>query len=162
MSYTIRKGTEKDVPGMYRLIKELATFERAPNAVINTEENLLKDGFGPNPSFFVLIAEEDGTKEVIGMALYHHAYSTWKGRIFYLDDLIVTETKRKGGIGRKLLDEVLVHGKNEGVSQIRWHVLDWNTPAIDFYKKMGVEMDEDWITCKMSKEAVTEYLDSIK
>lgn len=161
MSFVIRNGNPEDVPGMFRLIKDLAVFERAPEAVINTEEKLRIDGFGVNPYYRVFVAEDLKSKEIIGMALYYVAYSTWKGRIFYLDDLIVVESRRREGIGRKLLNALLQEARAENISQVRWHVLNWNKPAIDFYKKIGAEFDPEWVTCKMSREQVEEYLKTI-
>ena len=161
MSFIIRHGDEKDIPGMFRLVKELAEFERAPDAVINTEKILKEDGFGKHSIYKVFIAEEAATGDVVGMALYYTAYSTWKGRIFYLDDLIVTQAFRKFGIGQKLLNEVLKAAAEAGVNQIRWQVLDWNEPAINFYKKMGAELDATWIDCKMSKEQIQNYIDQL-
>jgi GNAT superfamily N-acetyltransferase len=161
MSFIIRHGNEKDIPGMFRLVKELAEFERAPDAVVNTEKILQEDGFGKNSIYKVFIAEEVATGDVVGMALYYTAYSTWKGRIFYLDDLIVTQAFRKSGIGQKLLNEVLKAAAEAGVNQIRWQVLDWNEPAINFYKKMGAELDATWIDCKMSKEQIQNYINTL-
>ena len=161
MSFIIRHGDEKDIPGMFRLVKELAEFERSPDAVINTEKILKEDGFGKHSIYKVFIAEEAATGDVVGMALYYTAYSTWKGRIFYLDDLIVTQAFRKFGIGQKLLNEVLKAAAEAGVNQIRWQVLDWNEPAINFYKKMGAELDATWIDCKMSKEQIQNYIDQL-
>jgi GNAT superfamily N-acetyltransferase len=161
MSFLIRHGDEKDIAGIFRLVKELAEFERAPEAVVNTEKMLLEDGFGKNAIYKVFIAEEVATGDVIGMALYYTAYSTWKGRIFYLDDLIVTQRFRKFGIGQQLLDEVLKAAEDAGVNQIRWQVLDWNEPAINFYKKMGAVLDATWIDCKMSREDIVSYVAAI-
>ena len=160
MSFIIRKGTEADVSGMMRLVKELALYERAPEAVVNTEAMLLEDGFGKKSIYRVFVAEDAGTNDIVGMALYYTAYSTWKGKIFFLDDLVVTERYRKFGIGKKLLDEVLKEANAMGVEQIRWQVLDWNEPAIAFYKKIGAELDPEWITCKMSKTEIAAYLAS--
>lgn len=146
---------------MFKLIKELATFERATEAVVNTEKMLREDGFGKNSIYKVFIAEEVATGDVIGMALYYTAFSTWKGRIFYLDDLVVTERFRRYGIGEKLLNEVLKEANAKGVNQIRWQVLDWNKPAITFYQKIGVEFDAGWIDCKMSKDVISKYIDTL-
>jgi ribosomal protein S18 acetylase RimI-like enzyme len=158
MSFIIRHGDKGDVPGIFALVKELAAFERAPEAVINTEKMLLEDGFGAHSIYKVLVAEAYDTNEIIGMALYYTAYSTWKGRILYLDDLVVTERSRRYGIGRKLMNAVLKDALDSGVSQIRWQVLEWNTPAIEFYKSLGVEFDPEWINCKMSPEQIEKYL----
>ncbi len=158
MSFIIRRGTEADISGMMRLVKELALFERAPEAVVNTETMLREDGFGKHSIYKVFVAEDAANNDIIGMALYYTAYSTWKGKIFFLDDLVVTERFRKFGIGKRLLDEVLREAHEAGVEQIRWQVLDWNEPAIHFYKKIGAELDPEWITCKMSKAEIAAYV----
>ncbi|MBL0310877.1 MAG: GNAT family N-acetyltransferase [Bacteroidetes bacterium] len=159
MSFVIRQGIERDVPGILALIKELATFEHAPDAVKNTEKMLAEDGFGTNSIYKVIIAEDLKSNAVIGMALYYMAYSTWKGRIYYLDDLIVTESSRGYGVGRQLMDAFLKEARQAKVNQVRWQVLDWNIPAIEFYKKMRVELDSEWINCKMTHEQITRYLE---
>ena len=161
MSFIIRKGDEKDVPGIMKLVRELAEFERAPEQVVNSEKILLQDGFGKESVYKVFIAEAADTNEVIGMALYYTAYSTWKGKMLFLDDLVVTESYRKFGIGRKLMNEFLKAAKEEGVNQIRWQVLDWNKPAIEFYKTLGADFDAEWITVKMSREQISNYIASI-
>jgi ribosomal protein S18 acetylase RimI-like enzyme len=161
MSFLIRHGDEKDVPGIFKLIKELAEFERAPEAVINTEKMLKEDGFGKHSIYRVLVAEAADTNEIIGMALYYTAYSTWKGRILYLDDLVVTESERRYGIGRALMNELLKESLAAGISQVRWQVLDWNTPAIEFYKSLGAELDPEWINCKMTPEQIESYMETV-
>jgi ribosomal protein S18 acetylase RimI-like enzyme len=158
MSFIIRRGEEKDVPGMFKLVKELATFEKAPEAVITNEEILREDGFGKNAIYKVFVAEEATTNEIIGMALYYTAYSTWKGRIIYLDDLIVRESHRRYGIGMQLINMVLKDAHHSGVNQVRWQVLDWNTPAIEFYKKLNVEFEPEWVNCKMSKGQIDAFV----
>jgi GNAT superfamily N-acetyltransferase len=155
MEAIVRKAQPDDVPAMLRLIKELAVYERAPHSVINTEERMLEDGFGKQAIYKALVAEKSCT--IVGLALYYLAYSTWKGKIFYLDDLIVTEKERRKGIGKMLIEAVLNEAKQSSVNQIRWQVLEWNTPAIEFYKKMGVDFDSQWINCSMSKEAIHLY-----
>ncbi|MDB5283225.1 MAG: family acetyltransferase [Bacteroidota bacterium] len=162
MSFVIRRGNAEDVPGIFRLIKELADFERAPEAVINTEKALLEDGFGNNAIYQVFVAEEIATSDVIGMALYYTAYSTWKGKMFFLDDLVVTERFRKYGIGRKLINEVLRDALDKRVSLVKWQVLDWNTRAINFYKSMNATFDGEWIDCKMSSEQISAYLKTLE
>lgn len=162
MSFIIRRGDEKDVRGMFNLVKELAEFERAPEAVVNTEKILAEDGFGKHSIYKVFVAEEVATGDVIGMALYYTAYSTWKGKIIYLDDLVVTERCRKSGIGKKLLNEVLKEASRLGVNQIRWQVLEWNEPAIKMYEKVGVTFDAEWIDCKMSKDQINNYVSTLQ
>ena len=161
MSFIIRHGDEKDIPGMFKLVKELSEFERAPDAVVNTEQMLREDGFGKHSIYKVFIAEEVATGDVIGMALYYTAYSTWKGKILYLDDLIVTGQFRKFGIGKRLLNEVIKEAELRGVNQMRWQVLEWNEPAIKMYEKLGVTFDAEWIDCKMSKEQIVNYVTSL-
>ncbi len=161
MSFIIRKGDANDVPGIFRLIKELAVFERATEAVTNTEKLLKEEGFGPHSIYKVIVAEDATTNDIIGMALYYTAYSTWKGRIFYLDDLIVTEKSRRNGIGRKLLNEFLKDAHHASVAMVKWQVLEWNTPAIEFYKTVGVEFDKEWIDCKMTKAQVGAYVETL-
>lgn len=155
MEITIRKAVKEDVPAILRLIKELAEFERAPEAVINTEQMLLEDGFGAKAIYKAFVAEAENT--VVGIALYYTAYSTWKGRIFFLDDIVVTEQYRRHGVGKKLIDNVLKDAHETGANQIRWQVLEWNTPAIEFYKNIGMELDPEWINCRMSKENIEAY-----
>ena len=155
MEISIRKAVKEDVPAMFRLIKELAEYERAPEAVINTEQMLLEDGFGTNAIYKAFVAEAD--KKIVGLALYYTAYSTWKGKIYFLDDIVVTEQYRRHGVGKKLIDNVLKDAYENGTNQIRWQVLEWNTPAIEFYKKVGMELDPEWINCRMSKEGIEAY-----
>ncbi len=145
---------------MFRLVKELAEFERAPEAVVNTEQMLLEDGFGADAIYKAFVADADGA--IVGMALYYTAYSTWKGKIFFLDDIVVTEQFRGFGVGKKLIDNVLNEAHRAGANQIRWQVLEWNTPAIEFYKKVGMELDPEWINCRMSKEEISNYVENLK
>ncbi len=162
MSYLIRRGDAGDVPGIMRLVKELALFERAPEAVVNTEKMLLEDGFGSHSIYKVFIAEDANSNEIIGMALYYTAYSTWKGKLLFLDDLVVTEKYRRYGIGRMLMNAFLKEAHEEGVKQVRWQVLNWNEPAIAFYRSLGAELDDEWITCKMTDKDIDHYLKSQK
>lgn len=151
--YTLRKGTRADVPAAHRLIMELAVFEKAPDAVINTPEQMLEDGFGPNPVFWFHVAEHP-TDGVVGMALCYTRYSTWKGPCIYLEDLIVTETHRRKGLGKLLLDQVVADAHERKSPLVIWQVLDWNTPAIDFYKSVGAVPDPQWINCKLEGQAL--------
>ncbi len=143
MSVIIRKGVREDVPVMFELIKELALYEKAPDEVTNTVEQMYIDGFGENPIFGSIVAEYEG--EVVGMALYYYRYSTWKGKRLYLEDLIVSEKMRGKGMGEKLLEAIIQQGKDDACTGIMWQVLDWNEPAINFYKKFGTRMDGEWI-----------------
>ncbi|MEY4111297.1 MAG: hypothetical protein RLZZ46_1653 [Bacteroidota bacterium] len=141
----IRAGRQTDISAALGLVKELALFERAPDAVVVSEQEMLKAGFGQDKIFEFFVAESNA--EVIGIAIYYYKYSTWKGRCLYLDDLIVTESRRGKGTGKRLLEAVLEKGRETGVRRVEWQVLDWNTSAIDFYKSFGVKLDGEWINC---------------
>lgn len=147
-SLKIRKGTPKDIPELLNLIKELAAYENEPDAVIVTEEILLNDGFGEKPAFEFLVAEKDET--VVGIALYYYQYSTWKGRSLYLEDVIVKESERMQGIGGMLMNELISISKKEKMKRLDWQVLDWNQPAISFYKKYNTQFDNEWINCRLT------------
>lgn len=146
----IRKAETGDFESIYGLIKELALFEQEPNEPSNPLKIFMEEGTSKQPKFHVLVAEQ--YHEVIGIALYYYGYSTWKGSMLYLDDLVVKETHRKKGIGKLLMDELIKIAKEERVNQMRWHVLDWNENAINFYKKYPVTFDQSWITVKIERE----------
>lgn len=158
MNYTIRKATPTDIPAMLGLVKELALYEKALEEVVNTETKMLEDGFGEASIFSAFVAENEDTKEISGMALYYTAYSTWKGKIFFLDDIVVKESCRQSGIGKKLITALIQDAKDNNIPQIRWQVLEWNTPAIKFYESIGAFIDKEWYTCKMSKEDIDNFL----
>lgn len=139
----IRKGTKQDTADLLQLIQELADYEKAPNEVIVTEEQLDKDGFEGHADFEFLVAEVDGKVE--GIALYFYAYSTWKGKYLYLEDLVVREDKRQYGLGTKLFLAVKELAEKAGVKRMGWQVLDWNEPAIKFYQKHGAELSSEWL-----------------
>jgi ribosomal protein S18 acetylase RimI-like enzyme len=149
MNILIRKAEAKDVPDLMLLIRELAVFERAPDAVWNTDAEMLRDGFGENPGFTAFVAELKDTGEVVGVSLFHPAYSTWKGKYLYLDDLYVKEKMRGQGVGKMLLDAFLEVAKQEKVKLVKWQVLHWNEPAVELYRKYGVTFDNEWIDCKI-------------
>ena len=146
-SFLIRKGTKQDLPSVLDLIHELALFEKAPEQVTNTVNDMEEDGFGKNPVFNFYVAELNN--KIIGIAVYFIKYSTWKGKGLYLDDLFVTEKFRGKGIGKKLFDIIIEEAKKINAKQLHWQVLDWNTPAIDFYKKYGATIDAEWLDCKL-------------
>lgn len=146
MNASIRKATPEDMPKVLELITELAVYENAAEQVENTVEQLTEDGFGANPVFECIVAEEE---TVVGFALFYTSYSTWKGTCLYLEDLLVTESKRRAGIGKLLFDEVLQVAKDRGAKRFEWQVLDWNEPAINFYKKYNADLDPEWINGKL-------------
>lgn len=156
----IRKGKIDDMPAVLGLIKELATFEKEPNAVVVTVADLERDGFGESPLFHTFIAEEN--EEIVGMALYYYRYSTWKGKTIHLEDLIVKEEKRGAGLGFKLYSEVIAQGKCDGVRRIEWNVLDWNAPAIEFYEKSGAKIFKDWLVAQMDEKGINTFLEKNK
>ena len=154
----IRKATKNDMPSVLELIQELATFEKEPDAVVVTVDDLVRDGFSENLLFQCFVAEVDG--EIIGMALYYYRYSTWKGKTIHLEDLIVKENKRGTGAGFALYKEIIKQGKSENVRRIEWNVLDWNTPAIDFYEKSGAKVLGDWRVVHMDDKGIEQFLNT--
>ncbi|MBI4947047.1 MAG: GNAT family N-acetyltransferase [Bacteroidetes bacterium] len=144
----IRKARKRDMPSVLALIHELATFEKARHEVKVTLAELERDGFGKKKAYNCFVAETSDTK-IVGMALYFFKYSTWKGRCVYLDDIIVTTSMRRKGIGKKLFDEVIAVAKKMKVRKLEWQVLHWNKPAINFYKKYSTVFDNEWINCKL-------------
>lgn len=155
----VRKGNKNDMPAVLDLIKQLAFFEKEPDAVVISEEDLERDGFGENPLFSTFVAEVDS--QIIGVALYYYRYSTWKGKTIHLEDLIVTENKRGTGAGFALYSEIIKEGKRQNVRRIEWNVLDWNEPAIQFYKKSGAKVFDDWRTVQMDENGINEFLKTI-
>jgi GNAT superfamily N-acetyltransferase len=153
MATSIRTATAADVPLILSFVRALAVFERAPDAVTATEAGLLRDGFGPNPIYYCLIADHDG--QPAGFALYFFNYSTWMGRPgIYLEDLFVHPEFRGLGIGKMLLQQVAAIAIQKGCLRLQWEVLDWNTPAIDFYKAMGAEFLDEWRNVRVGGEAL--------
>lgn len=138
----IRPATVDDVPLLMRFSRELAEYEREPSSVVVTEEALAKDGFGSQPKFRGLIAEWDG--QPVGYALFYDFYSSWKGSGIFLEDLFVRESFRGRGIGKALLSHVARVARDGGYWGIRWEVLDWNKPAIEFYKSLGARFVDEW------------------
>ncbi|SHG89378.1 GNAT family N-acetyltransferase [Winogradskyella jejuensis] len=158
MSQT-RLATKDDMPRVFELIKELAVFEKEPDAVIITPEQLIKDGFGEQPKFVCFVIEVDGRIE--GIAMIYPRYSTWKGEVIHLEDLIVSQACRGKGLGTLLLDEVVKYGKQKGVKRISWDVLDWNEPAIKFYEQKGANVMRDWDIVQMDEAAIDNYIANI-
>jgi GNAT superfamily N-acetyltransferase len=160
MAVSIRAATKADVPQILAFVRALAAYEREPDAVVATEEGLLQDGFGPNPYYFCLIAESDGVPA--GFALYFFNYSTWMGRPgIYLEDLFVLPEFRGLGIGKALLKQVAAIAVEKDCRRLQWEVLDWNTPAIDFYRAMGAEFLDEWRNVRISGEALLQLAQGI-
>ncbi|GHE57956.1 MULTISPECIES: GNAT family N-acetyltransferase [Roseivirga] len=151
----IRKGVKSDLPSVLELIKELAVYEKALHEVEITLEQLEEDGFGEEPVFQFLVATEN--EQIVGLALYYFRYSTWKGKAIYLEDLVVKESHRGKGYGQKLLDAIVEEARQTGSKQVRWQVLDWNEPAINFYKKLGAHLDGEWINCTLTAKQIANY-----
>ena len=153
MATTIRPATRADIPQILKFIRALAAYERAPEAVMATEADLERDGFGLNPFYFCLIAEHEGC--AAGFALYFFNYSTWLGRPgLYLEDLFIEPDLRGLGIGKALLERVAAIAVEKGCPRLQWAVLDWNTPAIEFYRAMGAEFLDEWRTVRVTGEAL--------
>lgn len=148
----IREARPEDGKAMMQLVKELALYEKSPEAVTVTFDHFMESGFGPNPVWWALVAtaqDEQGTEQVIGFALYYIRYSTWKGQRLYLEDIIVTEAWRGKKAGRMLMDTLIAVGKAKGFSGMMWQVLDWNEPAINFYRKYNAHFDGEWINVSL-------------
>jgi GNAT superfamily N-acetyltransferase len=147
VSFHIRPSVPADVAAMMQLIHELAVFEKAPNEVVANAETLLQSGFQEHPLFVAWVAEKDGL--IVGMALCYIRYSTWKGPVLYLEDLIVIESFRGNGIGKALFEKCIAHAKHNNYRRMVWQVLDWNTPAIDFYKGYGAQIEDGWLNASI-------------
>lgn len=155
---TIRKANSEDVKDILRLLIELAVYEKEPDAVKVTEKELIEDGFGENPKYQCILAETDNI--IVGLAFYTPRYSTWVGDTLHLEDLIVTEKMRGKGIGTILYKSFLEEARRRDVNRVEWSVLDWNKPAIDFYKKTGAIIDglNQWKIVRMNKHIIDDYL----
>lgn len=148
MTYTIREATAADAPAILSLIQELAVYEKAPEEVINTAEKIAKEMKAEAPLFSCLLAEDEAGN-VVGFALWYFRYSTWKGRCLYLEDLYIQPQHRRFGLGKRFLKELGKEAQKQECELLCWQVLDWNTPAIDFYKSFSTTLDEEWINCKI-------------
>jgi GNAT superfamily N-acetyltransferase len=145
MEIKIRKAVKEDCTRIIELVKELAIYEKAPNEVTVSYEHFEKSGFGSRPVWWAYVAEVDGI--IQGFALYYIRFSTWKGQRMYLEDLIVTEEMRGKGLGKLLLEKLITEAKKKKLNGIQWQVLEWNEPAINFYKKYEARFDPEWINC---------------
>ena len=152
----IRKATQKDMPFVLELIQELAAFEKEPEAVVVTVDDLIRDGFSDSPLFHCLVAEKENA--IIGMALFYYRYSTWKGKTIHLEDLIVKADQRGTGAGFALYQEIIKQGEKDKVRRIEWNVLDWNAPAIAFYEKSGAKVLKDWRVVHMDENGMKQFL----
>jgi GNAT superfamily N-acetyltransferase len=148
----IREAKKSDMPGALALIKELAEYERAPEEVIVTVADLERDGFGEHPLFYCFVAEREN--KILGIALYYIKYSTWKGPCVFLEDIIVTQTERRNGIGKMLFEEVMKAAKERGAKRMEWQVLDWNEPAIKFYEKYNPQVLKEWLNYRLTDEQI--------
>lgn len=156
MEKIIRKFKREDLPEILELIRELAVFEKEPDAVEVDIEELEREGLGEHPLFTCFVAEVEGKIE--GMALVYFRFSTWKGRTVHLEDLIVRRKKRGTGLGSALYKKVIEYALEQGVKRCEWVVLDWNTPAIDFYERSGATVFEDWNTVQMDENAMKKFI----
>ena len=153
----IRKAMKADAPAIHALVYELAVFEKAPQAVETSPEIYARDGFGDNPCFECFVAEHE-TDGIVGITLFYFGYSTWKGKMLYLDDLVIRESYRRQGIGKQLMDNLIAYAVEQEASMMKWQVLDWNEPAIAMYKKMGAVFDQEWIDCKMYRHQLEDRI----
>ena len=148
METNIRRAEKKDCVRLLELITELAVYEKAPDEVTVTLAHFEESGFGANPVWWGFVAEVNGHVE--GFALYYIRYSTWKGQRMYLEDILVTEKMRGNQLGKKLFDQLMIEAKEKNLAGIVWQVLEWNEPAINFYKKYKANFDGEWINCSIS------------
>lgn len=155
MEIKIKKGVEADLPQVLGLVKELAVYEKAPDEVDVTLEEMKNWGFGSGKIFDFFVAEHQN--KIVGIALYYYKYSTWKGKCLFLEDIIVTEKYRGSGLGSKLFHEVVMVARQNKVRRMEWQVLDWNEPAIKFYKKYNSHFDGEWVNCKLTYQQLQDY-----
>lgn len=147
MEIEVRRAVKEDCARLLELVQELATYERAPNEVTVTLDHFAESGFGENPVWWAFVAEVEQT--IVGFALYYIRYSTWKGQAMYLEDIIITNEMRGQGIGKLLFDRLIDEAKEKKFNRIIWQVLDWNEPAINFYKKYNANFDQGWVNCSI-------------
>jgi GNAT superfamily N-acetyltransferase len=148
MEITIRRAVKEDCPRLMELVQELADYEKAPNEVTVTLQHFEESGFGQKPVWWGFVVEAE--EKIQGFAMYYIRYSTWKGQALYLEDLIVTELMRGKGAGKLLFDRLIEEAKEKGFKRMVWQVLDWNEPAIKFYKKYNTNFEEGWVNCSIN------------
>ena len=156
MEFQVRKATKNDMPSVLKLINELAVYEREPDAVEVTVADLERDGFGDQPLFNCFVAQAED--KIVGMALFYNRYSTWKGKTIHLEDLIVNEDYRGKGIGVQLYKKVMQFALEENIKRVEWVVLDWNTPAVNFYKNTGASVFSEWDTVQFDQDSIKKFL----
>jgi ribosomal protein S18 acetylase RimI-like enzyme len=156
MSYQIREAKSEDMEGVWSLIQELAVFEKVPDAVEVTVEDLRRDGF-QNPSLFNCYVAENDRQQIVGIALFYPRYSTWKGPVIHLEDLVVSQEYRGLGIGNDLLKKVVAFARDSKVKRVSWEVLDWNEPAIAFYESKGAHIMRDWNVVQLDKKGIDAF-----
>lgn len=156
MDTNIRVAEKKDCSRLLELVRELAVYEKAPDEVTVTLQEFEDAGFGTNPVWKAFVAETDGV--IQGFGLYYIRYSTWKGCRLYLEDLLVTEKMRGHGIGKLIFDRLIEEGIEKGFNGMSWQVLDWNEPAINFYKKYNAPLDGGWLNVSLSKEQLSNFI----
>jgi len=147
MKTIIRRAVKDDCPRLLDLVQELATYERAPDEVTVTLDHFIESGFGKQPVWWAFVAEVD--ERIVGFALYYIRYSTWKGQAMYLEDILITNEMRGKGIGKLLFDRLVEEARDKKFNRIIWQVLDWNEPAINFYKKYNADFDAGWLNCSI-------------
>ena len=145
MDIKIRRAKKEDCTRLLELVNELAEYEKAPHEVTVDADHFIESGFGAKPVWWAFVAEVEGRIE--GFALYYIRYSTWKGQAMYLEDILVTEAMRGKGLGKLLFEQLMGEAKEKGWKRIVWQVLDWNEPAINFYKKYNASFDAGWVNC---------------
>lgn len=156
MHYQIREARKADMKGVWNLIHELAVFEKEPEAVEVSLADLERDGFGDHPLFNCYVAE-NAAQEIIGIALFYPRYSTWKGPVIHLEDLVVSEAYRGQGLGNALLKKVVAFAREKQLKRVSWEVLDWNTPAIDFYEAKGAHVMRDWNVVQLDEKGIASF-----
>jgi|JI6StandDraft_1071083.scaffolds.fasta_scaffold02260_3 GNAT superfamily N-acetyltransferase len=156
----IRIGEPSDIPAALELVKELALYERALQEVTNSEEAMLADGFGAQPAYGLFVAEKNQT--IVGIAIHYVRYSTWKGKMLYLEDIVVKENERGNGIGKLLFEKCCAWAIEQSYAGMVWQVLDWNDPALNFYRKYNAQLDDEWINGKLSREELQKIINSKK
>lgn len=159
MAIKIRKGQQQDTGALLALIRELAAYEKAPEQVEVTEQELVRDGFGKNPLYHFFVAEVDGT--IQGIALYYFKYSTWKGKAVFLEDIVINEKSRRLGLGSMLFHEVIKVAAEEKCRRMDWQVLNWNEPAIQFYKKYEALLDDEWLDGRLYEKDIHRIVEQL-